>query len=731
MSREADAMSSKGRIRSGAKLLPLLAALLLGVLAAPAAAALPDGRGYELVSPPDKLGNDVIADPIFGADYGPAASSDGNKVTFTSYGAFGDSVANGVFNTYLATRGGSGWTTHALSPPQNAVNTLSTSFFQGFTDDLSQFVVMGPLSPQPGPGASDGTQNLFVRDASGTYHLVSVGTSPNDQNFQPSFRDASDDLSHVVFTSPEDLTGEAPGIIPLLYDWSASSGDIALVGRMPGTNAVSPDSVDIAAPGFGQSPFSPSHPVSSDGSKIYFYTPADFGTRQLYVRVDGSSTQHVSASHATTADPNGAQPASFWFASTDGSRAFFTSAEKLTDDATTGASDAGSDLYVYDEASDSITDITVDGGDTDGAQVQGVLGGSDDGTKLYFAAQGVLAAGATAGQNNLYLWTDDGTAKGSITFVGGPVDSANWSGFPPSAYVTPNGMHAAFVSASNLTSYDSGGHVEAYVYDAGTNALACASCNPSGAPATSDAVITGHASGAQRRAHTVSDDGSRVFFTSGDALVPKDTNGEPDTYEFEPTTGEVALISGGTSSEPSEFQDASPSGDDVFFTTRQRLVGSDTDNNMDVYDARVGGGFPESAPPGQCSGESCKPPPSSPPQPTFAATVTFFGSGNVPGSNGTKPRVKLRVSTRTVHGSKFRLRLNVPSRGKLVLTGKDLIRVSRITGHGGSFTLVARLKKSARARLHKRKTLKTVVHLRYQPAGGSVTRATFRLTVKA
>lgn len=722
------------RIGSGGQLVPLLAALLLGVLAAPAAAALPDGRGYELVSPPDKLGNDVIADPIFGTDFGPLSSADGNKVAFTSYGAFGDSVVNGVFNTYLATRGGSGWSTHALSPPQNAVNTLDTSFFNGFNDDLTKAVMTGPFSPQPGAGAADGTENLFLRDASGNYRLVSVGAPANDPSFQPSFTDAADDMSHIVFSSPEDLTGEAPGITQVLYDWSASTGDISLVGRLPG-NAVSPDPVAIAnSSGFGQAPYSPFHPVSADGSKIFFYTPT-FGDRQLYVRIDGTSTKQVSASHASSADPNGTQPPFFSLASTDGSIAFFTSAEKLTDDATTGTTDAGSDLYRYDVGSDSLKDITVDGSDSDGAQVQGVLGGSNDGKKLYFVALGALASGATTGQNNLYLWSDDGTDKGSITFVGGPVDSTNWSpsllGFRRSAYVTPDGMHVAFESTSNLTPYDSGGHFEAYVYDAGTNTLLCASCNPSGDPATSDVVIMGNDNTIQRLAHSVSDDGSKVFFTTGDALVRQDTNGQPDTYEFEPAGNKVFLISGGTSSGPSEFQDASPSGNDVLFTTRQRLVGSDTDDNMDVYDARVGGGFPDPAPPpAQCSGDGCKPPPGSPPQPAFAATVTFFGTGNLPGASS-KPRVKLRVSSRTVHGSKFRLRVNLPARGKLTVTGKDLIRVSRFTGRGGSFTFVARLKKSARKRLHQQRRLRTVVHLRYQPAGGSVTRATFRLTVKA
>ena len=100
------------------------------------------------------------------------------------------------------------------------------------------------------------------------------------------------------------------------------------------------------------------------------------------------------------------------------------------------------------------------------------------------------------------------------------------------------------------------------------------------------------------------DDG-RMFFTSAEALVPQDTNGKEDVYEYEPagvggctteseTYGEesegcVSLISSGVSEHESAFLDASASGNDVFFVTEEKLAPADTDTNFDVYDATVCG----------------------------------------------------------------------------------------------------------------------------------------------
>ena len=92
-------------------------------------------------------------------------------------------------------------------------------------------------------------------------------------------------------------------------------------------------------------------------------------------------------------------------------------------------------------------------------------------------------------------------------------------------------------------------------------------------------------------------DSGRLFFNSGDALAPSDSNGTQDVYQFEPpgvggptgctepcpptaseTAAASASISAGTSREESAFLDASETGDDVFLLTSSRLVPADVDS---------------------------------------------------------------------------------------------------------------------------------------------------------
>ncbi len=123
-------------------------------------------------------------------------------------------------------------------------------------------------------------------------------------------------------------------------------------------------------------------------------------------------------------------------ATPDGSKVFFTSCERLANDSTAvstsaptcgGEEDQGQDLYSYDAGSGQLTDLTVDPqpSDRQRAGVVGVLGASPDGSYVYFAANGVLAPGATPGncQNSIFFQGGTGACNlylyhaGTVTFV--------------------------------------------------------------------------------------------------------------------------------------------------------------------------------------------------------------------------------------------------------------------------------------------------------------------------
>ena len=102
--------------------------------------------------------------------------------------------------------------------------------------------------------------------------------------------------------------------------------------------------------------------------------------------------------------------------------------------------------------------------------------------------------------------------------------------------VTPDGAHLAFVTASQITPYENAGHLEMYTYEPSTERLLCVSCNPSGAPPTSDV----HAS---QDGLFLTNDG-RTFFSTEESLVPDDTDQAQDVYEY--VEGRPQLITPGT-----------------------------------------------------------------------------------------------------------------------------------------------------------------------------------------
>jgi hypothetical protein len=93
--------------------------------------------------------------------------------------------------------------------------------------------------------------------------------------------------------------------------------------------------------------------------------------------------------------------------------------------------------------------------------------------------------------------------------------------------------------------------------------------------------------------------------------------------------GCVYLISDGANTSDSVFLDASASGDDVFFASRERLIPQALTDHMKLYDARVGGGFPAPVQAAGCVGEGCRSGASSPSVLGAPGSATFSGAGNL------------------------------------------------------------------------------------------------------
>jgi hypothetical protein len=195
--------------------------------------------------------------------------------------------------------------------------------------------------------------------------------------------------------------------------------------------------------------------------------------------------------------------------------------------------------------------------------------------------------------------------------------------------VTPDGHYAAFTSVRPLTGHDSGGHLDVYRYDVGGDALACVSCSPTKARSSGDATLASHGL-------SLADDG-RVFFTTTEALVLRDTDSVKDAYEW--SAGQTQLISTGISQFDSGLLSASADGKDVFFFTRDRLSPEDQNGStMRIYDAREEGGrFAIPDPPQCAASDECHGPGSETPLRAGIASLAGTG-GNFPAKKVRKPR---------------------------------------------------------------------------------------------
>jgi DNA-binding beta-propeller fold protein YncE len=574
--------------------------------------SLPDGRDWELVSPTEKQGALIEA---IGEGHVTQAAADGSAMSYaTAAPSEPDPEGNNNLSQIVSTRTPGGWISRDLAVPHVEATgvALQGQEFRFFSEELTSAAVQpsGAFIPEGTPGAlapaEASEQTAFLRDVWGAsgppawcagacYRPLVTSKSPfanvapatafgaqcRGSFCGPRFIGATKDMSHAVIESDVALT-EAPLSEGGLYEWS--HGQLAMVSVLPrGSPAAS-------FPKLGLLNEDTRNAISSDGSRIVW--SEHVGEKHLFLRdmTRGESVQ-LDAVQGGSGE-NSSEP-DFQFASADGSRVFFTDHQRLTADSGGGpnVSHQQDDLYECDIVLEAgklgchLTDVTpLHEGESANVQNE-ILGGADDGSYVYFVANGVQAEGAVHGSCasglastaavlcNLYVThLQEGAWKTELVTVLSQNDFPDWNGEGSAFFLTktpvrasPDGRWLEFMSERDLTGYDTRDRStgkpdeEVYLYSVDSRRVICASCSPSGARPTGVPYGSLHygldgqqvwfdarqvaasvpAWSSFGEAQTAYDsrfllDDGRLLFNSTDALVPADGNEKNDVYEFEP-----------------------------------------------------------------------------------------------------------------------------------------------------------------------------------------------------
>ncbi len=718
-------------------------ACLGGVGALPAVSAAAEPWGFEKVTPGGKGGGAVQNTDFF--QVGP----DGDSLLYSTTTPFDSLPADGAaaYNLYLARRGEAEWSSRSLQPKFTLGAGTSTSGGSiqsviGTSPNLRWAVVGTPNVLAP--GASTGNYNLYRLDTY-TGELTFVASNPDRadalQNYSGgqgggNIKYFADDGKTIVWMGKPN---EVPGFgASGLLRWTEEGGADVL-GRMPdGTPLVSAlrfgyDSVK----GDG---VRDSIPRRQDGELRFAFSTSGFG-RAAYVQ-DGATTRVISRTRLT-GSPDVDATADVQAVSDNGRFTLFvtgTANARLTDET---PADLTRVLYVYDADEDTLTYVGARGADT-----EAVLQMSHDGRTVAFQSSLVLAAGAVAGRQNIYVWRD-----GTIKFVAAP--DANGAAANVALFhrgLSANGRYLVFTddSASLAASFGfdnanprctvgeaspfTGRCIQVYRFDADApagDALDCVSCRTDGqrpAGASGDPASR-QGGGLFLNAHQmrmVVDDGT-VFFTSADDLIPADSNGVDDAYAWR--DGELRLLSRAQTGMRSRFVDTNADGSTVLIATNDPIVPTDDDRAVDLYITREGAGYPvapPSPPEPACTGTDCRSAPAVPGLLSIGS-ASFGGNGNVARLRGASVGVS-RLNAAV--GATARLRVRVSGAGRVVLAGSSIRSVSRRAVKAGTYTLKVRLKPRARKALKKKRTLRVGVRVSYRSGDGGSASKVVKLTFK-
>jgi hypothetical protein len=435
-------------------------------------------------------------------------------------------------------------------------------------------------------------------------------------------------------------------------------------------------------------------------------------------------------------------PAYFEGASADGDKVFFSTNSPLTADdpngesapppggVTTGQPSQESwDLYMYDlpdgpgadPAGGDLTRITAGpSGDGDCNSPFAVSGSgalrftSDDASRSYFTCTAPLpgvptpsngtittpgGTPTTGDATNLYAYDASRPAAQRWRFVArlprtSPLGECATTALGRGAACingTSDGSLLTFFTDGRLTGDDpdaSSGDV--YGYDALTDELSRLSA-PRGVgvkpyPCRGEQLCFGDdgfrgaaSDPLERLGAALHPSGARLaFFQSRSRLVPEDVDDAFDVYQWH--DGDLSLISTGRSStDGAFFAGNDKSGLNVYLTTRDRLTWEDKDAVLDVYTARIGGGFPEPPRHESCTlgGDACQGPGAGPPASRIVSRAPGDGNATRAEDEPTILRPSRRARRRAARTGVLALRVKAPDPGLLVTSAR-----ARVGGKG-------------------------------------------------
>ena len=763
---------------------------------APYSTQLPDCRAYERVTPLFKSYNEVVSGGGGVAEASTKAiSTSGSPLLEDSTQLLGDAGADEeLTGTYYELgRAASGWTATSLtaaasvfpisheelpSPADVAVGLWSAASPSQsiYAEDFYRheangaFVDIGPIAPPsategPPHGARPGTMELPTFKDS----IVGASADLSDVVFQLD-SPGSEGQKSILWPGDRTVDNSAAPERPSLYEYvgGGHTGEGADVPALVGVDNAGTQISQCGTGLGGNVSNEPTHEVASahngisaGGSTVFFNVQAGGcvpgasgpAVNQVYARIGTpgatQTTVNVAGTSgcATSVSCNVSSPVTYQGASKDGSKVFFTTAQALlpSDKDTTsniyecelpgdgGATPAHSGVLV--NACPFLKAVSVTGTSA-GANVQSVVAVSEEGSRVYFTATGVLTSAANSqgrsaefGKDNLYVWEAPGAhdPTGYTAFI------ATLPGASPTeAQATPDGRYLVFTTTADVTLDDTSTAAQAFRYDAQSGELIRVSVGQNGFNSdgnTSSDPATLATQFVPNRL-TVSENGSYIVFQSNDALTPQVHGGLQNAYEWH--DGNVYLISDGIDRiNHAGLIGMDAAGANIFFTTADRLVGQDTDEDTDVYDARIDGGFPAPTPAPSCSGETCQGPLSS------TLTPPLLGSTGVPLIGNLTPSVKTTTATPAVKIVKhsynkgtLTLSVSVPAQGHVSASGSGVATVTRSVSKSGTYALKLTLTGADKASLREHHRLKLKIKVAFSPTSGEASSATIMITVK-